>query len=253
MEMKGKVCLVTGASGGIGRAICLELAKKGCKILANYFHSEEDAKSLMVKITSSYDVECLIYKADVSDLSQVKRMVEFCLEKLGPIKILINNAGIKGTHKEIASIDEKEWEEVINTNLKGVFNTCKAVVPIMQNQGGKGTIVNISSIGGIMGGNLNPVYAASKAGIIGFSLALAAQVSKDNIRVNVITPGAIATKWWEDETQKENVKRANPLKRFGTPKEVAKAVIFLIENDYVNGVTLPIDGGRYAFKNFYQE
>jgi 3-oxoacyl-[acyl-carrier protein] reductase len=249
MNIQGRVAIITGGSGGIGKAISVKLAQKGAKIVINYHAHQEEAMKIKDYIESVYQVNTLLYQADVSKLDEVEKMIQKVIEYFGKVDILVNNAGIKGQSRDIFSLSENEWDKVININLKGIFNMCKTIVPYMIKQN-EGVIVNISSIAGLMGANVNPAYAASKAGIIGFSLALAAQVSKYNIRVNIIAPGAIDTSWWQDEIEvRERLIKTCPLGRLGRPEEVAEIVISLIENDFVNGVVLPIDGGRYAMKN----
>ncbi len=253
MNIQGRVAIITGGSGGIGKAIAIRLAQEGAQIVINYYSREKEAKAIKDFAENVYKVNALLCKVDVSRLDEVEKMLRRVIGCFGRIDILVNNVGIKGHSRDISSLSESEWDKVINTNLKGMFNVCKTVIPYMIKQN-EGVIINISSIVGLMGANVNLAYAASKAGIIGFSLALAAQVSKHNIRVNVIAPGAIDTLWWQDEPEiRERLSGTCPLGRLGKPEEVAGAVAFLIENDFVNGVVLPVDGGRYAMKNISWE
>jgi 3-oxoacyl-[acyl-carrier protein] reductase len=253
MDIKGSVAIVTGSSRGIGKAIALKLAEEKANIILNYNTQDTEAENFKNILKNSYKTNVFTYKADVSNPDEVKKMIQKTISYFGKIDILVNNAGIKGKNCEISTLSTEEWEKIINTNLKGVFNTCKFVVPYMIKQN-KGVIINISSIAGLMGANVNIAYAASKAGIIGLSLALAAQVSKYNIRVNIIAPGAIDTSWWNNEPKiKDKLSASCPLKRLGNPEEIGEAVISLIKNDFINGIVLPVNGGRYGMRNIYYE
>jgi len=253
MEIKGSVAIVTGSSRGIGKSIALKLAEEGGRIVLNYNFHKVEAVKLKDLIEKSYGTDVLVCKANVSNQQEVKTLIQQVIDHFDKIDILVNNAGIKGKQSAIFELSDEEWETVINTNLKGAFNVCKEVVPHMIRQN-SGVIINISSIVALMGANVNLAYAASKAGIIGFSFALAAQLSKYKIRVNVIAPGAIDTSWWEGEQEvKKKLSQTCPLGRLGKPEEIAEAVTFLIKNEFVNGAILSIDGGRYAMRNIYCE
>ncbi len=243
--IKGKVALVTGASRGIGKTIALELAKKGAKVAVNYNTNRELAENVVSEI-KKLGGEAKAYKADVSDYPQVKQMIKAILEDFGTIHILVNNAGVIAKTFSVIEITDEEWDTIINTNLKGAFNCIKAVAPVMiKNKWGK--IINISSVAGKMGGTVGPAYAASKAGLIGLTFSVAQELLPHNITVNAIAPGPIETEMIAKlpEERKKKILSRVPMGRFGTPEEVAKTVIFLIENDYITGEVIDVNGGYY--------
>ncbi len=242
MNVEGKVALVTGASRGIGRAIALELARRGANVAVNYVRNKELAEEVVKKIRE-LGRDSIAVRADVSKWEEVKRMVDEVISHFGRIDILVNNAGVISREKEILKIDDEEWDRVLNINLKGTFYCCKAVLPYMIKQR-SGRIVNISSIAGRMGGVVGVHYAASKAGIIGFTFALASEVAKYGITVNAVAPNAIETDMIPPELG-EKIAKMTPLGRIGKPEEVAHAVLFLIENDYVTAEVVDVNGGRY--------
>lgn len=245
MEIRGKVALVTGSSRGIGKAIALRLAKEGADIAVNYIKNKDLAERVVAE-ARSYGVRAKAYRADVSDYSQVERMVKQVVEDFGTIHILVNNAGIIPQHFSIFDIPLEEWNRIIAVNLTGVFNCIKAAVPFMI-KNGEGKIINISSVAGKMGGTVGPHYAASKAGIIGLTFSLAQELLKYNITVNAIAPGPIETEMIRglpEERRKVILSRV-PMGRFGRPEEVAEAVVFLIKCDYVTGEVIDVNGGYY--------
>jgi len=242
MKVEKKVAIITGASRGIGRAIALKLAERRCNVVVNYLKNKEKALDV-VKLVKKCGAEGLAVKADVSKFNEVKEMVEKTIEKFGRIDILVNNAGVISKKYSIAEIDEEEWDRILNVNLKGTFNCCKAVVPYMIKQE-RGKIVNISSIAGRMGGMVGVHYAASKAGILGLTYALASELAKYNITVNAVAPNAVDTEMISEEL-KEKIAKLTPLKRIAKPEEVAHAVLFLIENDYITAEVIDVNGGRY--------
>jgi len=242
MKVEKKVAIVTGASRGIGKAIALKLAERRCNVVVNYFKNKEKALDV-VKLVKKCGAEGLAVKADVSKFNEVKEMVEKTIEKFGRIDILVNNAGVISKKYSIAEIDEEEWDRILNVNLKGTFNCCKAVVPHMIEQR-VGKIVNISSIAGRMGGMVGVHYAASKAGVLGLTYALASELAEYNITVNAVAPNAVDTEMISEEL-KEKIAKLTPLKRIAKPEEVAHAVLFLIENDYITAEVIDVNGGRY--------
>lgn len=242
MKIEKKVAIVTGASRGIGRAIALKLAERRCNVVVNYLKNREKTLDV-VKFVKKHGAEGLAVKADVSKFNEVKEMVEKTIEKFGRIDVLVNNAGVISKKYSIAEIDEEEWDRVLNINLKGTFNCCKAVVPYMIEQR-VGKIVNISSIAGRMGGMVGVHYAASKAGVLGLTYALASELAKYNITVNAVAPNAVDTEMISEEL-KERIAKLTPLKRIAKPEEVAHAVLFLIENDYITAEVIDVNGGRY--------
>lgn len=245
MDIEGKVALVTGASRGIGKAIAIALAKKGGIIAINYNKSEKKAIEVLNEIRR-LGSEAGIFKADVSNFQEVKSMVDSIVNRFGTIDILVNNAGIVSKTFSVLEIPEEEWNQIIDTNLKGAFNCIKAVAPIMiKNRRGK--IVNISSVAGKMGGTVGPHYAASKAGLIGLTFSVAQELLPYGITVNAVAPGPIETELVAGlpEERKKKILSRVPMGRFGRPEEVAHAVIFLIENDYITGEVIDVNGGYY--------
>jgi 3-oxoacyl-[acyl-carrier protein] reductase len=242
--LQGKVALVTGASRGIGRAIALELARQGAKIAVNYAGSEAKANEVVEEI-KNMGGEAFAIQADVSDAQAVDRMIKTVLERFGRVDILVNNAGITRDNL-LMRMKEEEWDDVININLKGVFNCTKAVTrPMMKQRYGR--IVNIASIVGVMGNPGQANYVAAKAGVIGLTKTAARELASRNITVNAVAPGFITTDMTErlNEEIKAEMLKQIPLARFGEPEDVAKVVAFLASDaaSYMTGQTLHVDGG----------
>ena len=233
-----KVILITGASRGIGRNIAEELAKQGNKIIANYNKSEKEAIELQ---ENNKNIE--VYKADVSESNQVKEMVKYVIEKYGKIDVLINNAGIY-KFNFIQDIEEEEWDNIINTNLKSVFLCSKEVIKNMI-QNNNGCIINISSIDGLIGQACEVHYCASKAGIDGMTKALAKELGANNIRVNSIAPGAIMTDINKSTTEEEwkIVIEETPLKKIGKVYDITRCVKWLLEDEFTTGQVISPNGG----------
>ena len=240
--MEKKVILVTGASRGIGRAIAKGLAENDNIVIANYNKSEEEAKDLEKEL-QNFGKELVIYKADVSKREEVNNMVKYIVNTYGRIDILINNAGIDLV-KLYTDVTDDDWNYVINNNLYSVFCTTQEVIKYMlANQ--KGCIINISSIFGIIGASCESIYAVSKAGIDGLTKSLAKEFANSNIRVNSIAPGMFNTDMNSNLTQEDIdiVKNEIPLARIGEPKEIVSLIKLLIENEYVTGQIIEINGG----------
>lgn len=240
MEIKGKNAIVTGGSRGIGRAIALELAKRGANVGINYVSNESKAKETLKEI-EKFGVKGTLLKGDVSKSEDVKNFVKKFVDEFKEVHILINNSGILSKNVKFLDVSEEEWDRLIDVNLKGVFLVTKEVLPFMPD-GGK--IVNMSSIAGKMGGTVGAHYAASKAGVIGLTFALASELAGRKITVNAIAPGPVDTELITDEI-KEKLSRVTPLGRIATPEEIAKTAIFLIENDFVDGEVIDVNGARY--------
>ena len=200
MQDKQKIAIVTGASRGIGREVAKELAESGITVIANYNKSEEEAKKLQQELEEQ-NFKLEIFKADVSKREDVKKLVEYTIEKYGKIDILINNAGIS-EYKLFTDETDEDWDKLINTNLYSAFAMSQEVIPNMVHNK-KGCIINISSIWGIVGGSLEVLYSISKAGLDGMTKALAKELGPSNIRVNSIAPGMINTKMNSKFTEKE--------------------------------------------------
>jgi len=244
MQLKGKTAVVTGGSRGIGRSIALELAAKGANVVVNYTSRYEAALSVVREI-EEFGVSGMAVKADVSKAEEVENLVNEVLNKFGGIDILINNAGITRDNL-IIRMTEQEFDEVINTNLKGAFICTKAVSRVMIKQK-SGKIINVSSIVGIIGNAGQSNYAAAKAGLIGFTKSMAKELAKRGINVNAVAPGFIQTDMTSVLTDKvkEELINSIPQKRIGMPEDVAKAVLFLASeySDYITGQVIHIDGG----------
>jgi NAD(P)-dependent dehydrogenase (short-subunit alcohol dehydrogenase family) len=244
MNLKDKVAIVTGGSRGIGKAISLELSKKGAAVAVNYATSADSADRVVNEILKNKG-KALKVAADVSRPDQVDKMFQTVLDHFGRVDILVNNAGTMGK-VNLLEISESEWDHVLDINLKGMFNCCKRAIKIFLEQGG-GKIVNFSSVAGKMGGASGVHYAASKAGVIGLTMALATEFAKKNIWVNAIAPGPIKTEMFETLPKERQQMMANSthVGRMGEPREMAHAVIFLLENDFISGETLNASAGRY--------
>ena len=244
MGFEDKVAVVTGASRGIGKAIAEDLGSRGASVVVNYHSSAEGAEKVVAAIEKSGG-QARTFQADVSDLQQAQNLVKFAVEEFDGLHILVNNAGIIRDGL-IMLMKEEDFDDVIRTNLKGTFNCSKAAVRHMMKKR-YGRIINISSISGQMGNPGQTNYSASKAGQVGFTKALAREVSSRSITVNAVAAGYIDTEIWDDtpEEAKDFLLGMIPLGRSGQPGEVAKAVAFLASDDaaYITGHVLAVDGG----------
>ena len=245
MKLAGKVALVTGAAQGIGKAVALLLARNGADIVVsdiNLEKAEETAKEVQI-----LGRKALAIKVDVAKSDDVDKMVQAILAQFGHIDILINNAGI-ARDKLILRMTEEDWDAVLNINLKGTFNCTKAVVRHMSKQK-SGKIVSIASVVGEMGNAGQGNYAASKAGVIGFTKTIAREFAQRGINVNAIAPGYIETPMTEalPDKVKEDLKRLIPMDRLGKPEDVAEAVLFFVSEsaNYITGQVLNVNGGIY--------
>jgi len=237
--LSGKVAIVTGGSRGIGRAIVQALAREGAKVAFTYVQNKTAADEI------ANDDTIVAFQADVTNFDQAKDLVKQVKEKFGRIDILVNNAGIT-RDKLLLMMSEKDWDDVLDTNLKGAFNLTKPVVGVMLRQR-SGTILNITSISGIvgMGGQVN--YSSSKAGMIGFTKALAKEIAKANITVNALALGFVETDMTGvlNAEYKTKALEEIPLGRFGKPEEMAEVALFMLSShaSYITGQVLQVDGG----------
>ncbi len=244
-QLENKTAIITGASRGIGKGIAEKFAEQGCNIAFSYASSVEKAKALEEELSSKYGVKVKGFQSNAADFESSQKFVDEVITEFGGFQILINNAGITRDNL-LMRMSEDQWDEIMQVNLKSVFNLTKASVRNFLKQRG-GSIINMSSVVGVMGNAGQSNYAASKAGIIGFSKSIAKELGSRDVRCNVITPGFIKTemtaelgeealKGWTDNI---------PLKRGGKPEDVANACVFLGSDNstYISGQVLSVCGG----------
>lgn len=244
LTLEGKTCLVTGGSRGIGKAIALKLADFGADVAITYARSAEAAEEVKAEIEKK-GRKSKALQADAVNFERAEEVINGIVEDWGKLDVIVNNAGITKDNL-ILRMSEEQWDDVITTNLKSVFNYSKAAAkPMMRNRGG--SIINISSVVGISGNAGQSNYAASKAGIIGFTKSYAKELASRNIRANVIAPGYILTDMTGelDEKVLDGIKAETPLGRAGEADEVADAVVFLSSDmsSYITGEVIRVDGG----------
>jgi len=244
MKLDGKVAIVTGASRGIGREVAITLAEAGADVVVNYAGSADKANAVVDKI-KSLGRQAIAYQCNVADSDSVQGMVNDTISQFGKVDILVNNAGITKDNL-LMRMKENEWDDVINTNLKGVFLCTKAVTRQMMKQR-SGRIINMASIVGVIGNPGQANYVAAKAGVIGLTKSTARELASRGITVNAIAPGFITTDMTDQltEEQKETMLKQIPLAKFGSAEDIAKAALFLASNDanYITGQTINVDGG----------
>lgn len=244
MGSEKKVALVTGGGRGIGRAICVKLAKDGCNIVTTYTSSPDQVEETK-KLCVEYGVELEYIKADVKDLDSIQELVKFAKEAFGRVDILVSNAGVTKDGL-ILSAKEEDFDFVIDTNLKGSYFLAKECAKLMIRQK-SGRMIFLSSVVGVHGNGGQTSYSASKAGLIGLSKSLAKELAGRNITVNAVAPGFIGTDMTDvlPDEAKEGLKTQIPLGTIGKPEDVANAVSFLASDEagYITGVTLAVDGG----------
>lgn len=242
--LQGKTALITGASKGIGKAIAIKYAEQGANVAFTYLSSVEQGKALEGEL-SAKGVKAKGYRSDASDFSQAEKLISDVIADFGSLDILVNNAGITMDNL-LLRMNEEAWDKVMNVNLKSCFNTVKAVTKPMMKQK-SGSIINMTSIVGIKGNAGQANYAASKAGIIGFTKSVALEIGSRGIRCNAIAPGFIETEMTGklDEKTVQLWRDAIPLKRGGRPEDVANACVFLAcdMSSYITGQVIQVDGG----------
>ena len=240
MLFRSRTALVTGSSRGIGRAIAIALAEAGADVVVNYLHREAEAQAVEEEIRH-LDRRSATVQADVSVASDVERLVRTAGERLGPIDILVNNAGIARV-QPVEEITERDWDELIDANLKSCFLVTQAVLPGMRARQW-GRIVNLSSVAAQVGGVVGPHYAASKAGMLGLTHFYAQRFAKEGITANSIAPALVET---EMVTSNLNARPERiPIGRFGAVAEVADVAVMLCINGYITGQTINVNGGWY--------
>lgn len=238
--LKGKTVVVTGAAKGIGRAMAVAFAKEGANIVVNYRSTEPDET---VKAVEAEGVECLAVKADISSFDEAETLVNAAKEKFGSVDVVVNNAGIT-RDTLLMRMSEEDFDAVIDTNLKGCFNMVKHASKLMLKQK-SGSIINMSSVIGLIGNAGQANYAAAKAGIIGITKSAAKELAARGITCNAIAPGFIETDMTAvlSDKVKENILANIPLKRMGKPEEIAQTAVFLAKSPYITGQVITVDGG----------
>jgi 3-oxoacyl-[acyl-carrier protein] reductase len=243
--LKGKVALVTGSATGIGRAIALRLAKEGAHITLNYSRSEKQALETQKEI-EGLGVDCFLYKASVSDDTQVREMVKATIEKFGNLDILVNNAGVTDfvKHDDLEGLKNEYWDRVMDVNVKGMFYCCRAAASELKKN--KGCIINITSVAGLTGLGSSIAYAASKAAANSITKSLA-RVMGPEVRVNSIAPGLVQTRWNDgNEDHVRHLAEGTPLGRIAISEDVAEVAYSLISHaHFVTGEIIKVDGGMF--------
>jgi acetoacetyl-CoA reductase len=244
-ELSDAVAVVTGASRGLGRAIAEELGAGGAKVVVNYSSSQGPAEEVAENVASNGG-EAITVQADVSDADQAQQLIDATIEAYGRVDVLVNNAGIN-IDKTLKKLTVEDWNKVIQVDLNSAFYTVHAALPHMMEQE-YGRIVNMSSFVGEAGNVGQANYSAAKAGLIGFTKTAALELARYNITVNAVCPGFIATDMVQNipDEAREKILKTVPLRRFGEPREIGRAVRFIVEDgDYMTGQALDINGGVY--------
>ncbi len=244
MDLQGKAALVTGSATGIGRAIAIDLAKRGAHVVVNYSRSKEEAEET-ANLVRSYGVDCLVHQADVASDQQVRAMVQAAINAFGRLDILVNNAGTTTfiPHDDLEGLKEEHWDAVMNVNVKGLFFACRAAAEELKKN--KGCIINITSVAGLTGLGSSIAYSASKAAAVSVTKSLA-RVFAPEVRVNGVAPGVVMTRWMDGhEAFAEKYSKRTPLGRPAYPEDVSEVVMSLIAGaNFVTGQTIVVDGGN---------
>jgi 3-oxoacyl-[acyl-carrier protein] reductase len=249
MELSGRVAIVTGGGTGIGRAVCLQLAKAGAKaVVVNYSRSEDEALATAAEVGTA-GADALAHKANVADEAAVKAMIAATVDRYGRLDVLVNNAGTTRfiAHPDLDALTDDVWDDILSVNLKGTFYCCRAAAPELRKT--KGVIVNVASIAGYRGAGSSIAYAVSKAGVLQLTRALAIALAPE-VRVNSVSPGLVSTRWFRQSfgddaaaAQEKAFASETPLGVVATPDHVAQAVMGMIAADQVTGQDLVVDGG----------
>ncbi len=241
-EITGKSAFITGGTGGIGEALVQLLALRGISVGFTYHRNEEGALRLEEELSRGR-VVVKGFRTDLRNYEEIAGAIVAGASLFGGYDYLVNNAGILGDNTLILDIDLEEWQQVLATNLTAPYLVTKCILPYMAGRPGA-AMVNVSSIAGKNGGTLGVHYAASKAGLLGFTFHLARELQPHNIRVNAVAPGPVATPMLSEE-EKQRLGKLSPNGRIATPEEIARGILFLLEHEYINGEVLDINGGRH--------
>jgi 3-oxoacyl-[acyl-carrier protein] reductase len=242
--MSHKVALVTGSATGIGRAVAVRFAERGLAVAVNFSRSDKEARETLADV-QKHGVPAILCQANVADDDAVRAMVGRCAHELGGLDVLVNNAGTTRfiDHRQLDALTDEVWDEILGVNLKGTFYCCRAALPYLQERGG--SIVNVTSVAGLMGNGSSIPYAASKAALNCMTKALA-RAFAPKVRVNAVAPGPVLTRWLADHMkQVEKMVEITPLRRAATPEDIADTVAFLaLDTTLTTGQVLVVDGGR---------
>jgi len=250
MELKDRVAIVTGGGTGIGRAVCLRLAKAGARgVVVNYSRSKDEAQTTATEL-ELLGADVLVHRADVSKEPEVKAMIAATVDRYGRLDVLVNNAGTTHfiPHPDLEALTEDVWNDIFSVNVKGTFYCCRAGAPALRKA--KGAIVNVASIAGYRGSGSSMVYAISKAGVLQLTRSMAVALAPE-VRVNSVSPGLVSSRWFRRrfgeeaaDAQETTFAAATPLAAIASPDDVALAIMAFVENDAVTGQDVIVDGGK---------
>ena len=246
MELEGKAAIITGGGVGVGRAVALDLARRGVSVAVNYSRSAAEAEAVAAE-AEKLGVRAVCVKADIGRDEQARALVDRAAKAFGRLDILVNNAGVTRfiDHADLEKVGEEDWEFIFRTNVWGTFVCSRAATPALK-KGGGGAIVNLSSVAGVYGTGSSIPYCASKAAINNMTLTLARALAP-HVRVNAVAPGFVDTRWWSERENKDAIQQlaaaAAPLKKVCQPEDVSKVVVDLVTSDLITGQILVVDGG----------